>query len=38
MDEIAFGVMTKQKDAILLKVFSEIVNDYIQFKLVGVQR
>ena len=35
-DEIAFGVMTEQKEnAVLMRVFSEVVNDYIEFRLVG---
>ena len=34
-DEIAFGVMTKQNNAVLFRVFSEIVNDYIEFRLVS---
>ena len=35
-DEIAFGVMTKQSNAVLFRVFSEIINDYIEFRLVGI--
>ncbi|XP_076459006.1 uncharacterized protein LOC143292527 isoform X2 [Babylonia areolata] len=32
-DEIAFGVMTRQENALLLRVFSELINDYIEFRL-----
>ncbi|KAL8566603.1 hypothetical protein ACOMHN_054825 [Nucella lapillus] len=32
-DEVAFGVMTKQDNAVLLRIFSEIFKDYIEFRL-----
>ncbi|KAL8587816.1 hypothetical protein ACOMHN_021034 [Nucella lapillus] len=32
-DEIAFGLMTRQQNGLILRVFSELINDYVDFRL-----